>query len=438
MLILHRPLRFEDRGAPRERLGPAPWVACPPSELAGMTLPTVQGAAPGPLGLPTLLVSQARGSVIEDADGNRYLDFAAGITGGVVGHCNPRVVAALEQQMERMVSCGRSGFVDRQTAELAERLRRYWPGPDAGGVVLSASAETALLAAIEAAMRATGRSIVVAPGRTWGRVGADVPTGRGRKPVHGPLGCGAVAYDLEPSTKPDADVLFGGRHRAEETAAVVVDACSSIAGRAWFDAFAASVRLHGDRTGTKVVTDETLTPPGLSGALWAVWESPLMPDLIALGDGLACGLPFGALLGPADHVAKVSPTLGGFAPVSPISAAAATAALDEMEGGLLGEAGRLGAIVEAKLAALVLSQRCIGGVSGRGLQWTVQIVHVGRRRGPSPELRDRVVSEALSRGVILTACGASGVRIAPPLCINAVQLEVGLDVLAEAVATVAD
>jgi 4-aminobutyrate aminotransferase len=174
---------------------------------------------------------------------------------------------------------------------------------------------------------------------------------------------------------------------------------------------------------------------GRTGKWFAFEHFGIVPDIILIAKGIASGMPLGAIVArsevctwkPGSHAS----TFGG----NPVCCAAALATIELIEGGLMANAAKLGERMRLKLHEIASRRKCVENVRGLGLMNAVDVVSA-RTGKASPQLRKRVLEEAFSRGLLLLGCGESSIRICPPLCLNETQLDVGLQLLDEVVATV--
>jgi len=200
--------------------------------------------------------------------------------------------------------------------------------------------------------------------------------------------------------------------------------------------FLPGLRKLCDEHGILLVMDEIQSGMGRTGKMFACEHWDVTPDLLLLAKGIASGMPLGALVAPAEIMNWPQGAQGSTFGGNPVSCAAALATFDLIENQYMANVNKLEQVAVGKLKAIDQKYRCISQPRGKGLMLAVDVVRDGRSREPDPQLRDRIVSEAFSRGLLLLGCGETGIRFTPPLCINRVQLEVGFDVFDEAIATV--
>ncbi len=405
-----------------------------------------------------LVAARGRGPVIEDVDGNRYLDFAAGIAVVATGHCHPEVVAAIRAQSENFLHLCATDFFYENVVELAEGLARRAPGPGAWRVFFANSGAEVVEAAVKLARLRTGRQKVVAfygafHGRTYGAMSltASKPVQRRgygpflpevlhthyahcyRCPVNRePLRCDVECLDLLTKT------MFGTTVDPAEVAAVIVEPVQGEGGYVVpHPDFLRRLREITRRHGILLIADEVQCGMGRTGRLFASEHFGLEPDIVTLAKGIASGMPLGALLA-RDEVMQWSSgghgsTFGG----NPVSVAAALATLRLLEGGLIDNAARVGAHLQDLLRARLERHACVGDVRGLGLMIGVDVVRDRASRAPDGERRERVLEEAFRRGLLLLGCGPSTIRLAPPLVIDAEDAEIAVSILDDAFAATA-
>jgi 4-aminobutyrate aminotransferase-like enzyme len=400
--------------------------------LAVAEAPGVNTLAGPPGGeAPSLVWREAWGSNVVDADGNRYLDLTAGFGVAAAGHRHPRVVAAVRRQAEVLLHALGDVHAHPLRAELAERLAALAPVGEPGepaAVHPAISGAEAVEVAVKTALLATGRR----------RVLAFAPS------YHG-LTAGALALTSRPAFRdpfaahlhPHVERLPYGAPAAELEAALAAGdvACAvvePIVGRegvllpppGWLPALAAACRRHG----TLLVADEVFTGFGRTGAWFAVDHEAVRPDLLVCGKALGGGLPIAAVAAPR-RLLEVWRTEGEALHTAtfianPLACAAALAVLDVLEDeGLPRRAARLATTVAARLGTWPERFRQVQAIRGRGLLWGIEL---GDRTAAK-----RLVTEAMSRGVLLLAGGPEGrvAQIVPPLVISEEQLAVAFDLL---------
>lgn len=405
-----------------------------------------------------LVVERAFGPVVEDVDGNRYLDFAAGIAVVATGHCHPRVVAAVKEQSERLLHMCATDFYYESVVELAEGLARHAPGGGDWRVFFANSGAEVVEAAIKLARLRTGRQKIVAffgafHGRTYGAMSltASKPVQRrGYAPflpevVHTHYAyCYRCPVNREPQTCTVqcldllTETLFGTTVDPKEVAAVIVEPIQGEGGYVVpHPEFLPRLRRLTEEHGILLIADEVQCGMGRTGRLFACEHFGLAPDIITLAKGIASGMPLGALLARGDVMRWQSGGHGSTFGGNPVSVAAALATLRLLEEGLVANAERVGASLLRLLRDLAPHHDAIGDVRGLGLMIGVEIVRDRATREPAPELRERILEEAFHRGLLLLGCGKSTIRLAPPLVIDEDDARVAVRLLGEAIAAAA-
>jgi 4-aminobutyrate aminotransferase len=380
-----------------------------------------------------LVPRRAAGCVIEDVDGNRFLDLNAGIAVTATGHCHPTVVAAIEQQARAFLHYCSSDFFPPVYGELCERLAHAAPFAPAR-VFLCNSGTEAVEGAVKLARHHTGRQGIVAfigsfHGRTLGSLSLTASKAKYRAgfgPLlpgvyHSPYGTAGLEH-LE-------QVVF--RHLAlpEEIAAIVVEPVQGEGGYVVPEPdFLAGLRDLCDRHGILLVADEVQSGVGRTGTMWAVEHDGVVPDILLAGKGLASGMPLGAIVARADVMTWSPGTHGSTFGGNPVSCAAALATLDLVEGGLAANAERMGAKLRAGMDAVASRQPLLTAVRGRGLMIGLDF--------PDHDAAHAVEQAAFHRGVLPLTCGERSLRLAPPLVIGKQQVDTAVSVLEQAIADV--
>ncbi|HEX3692604.1 MAG TPA: acetylornithine/succinylornithine family transaminase [Solirubrobacteraceae bacterium] len=358
---------------------------------------------------------RGEGTRLWDAQGEEYLDFLCGISVTNLGHCHPDVVAAVREQVGRLVHVGNLYYTE-PAMRLSERLAQSSLG---GKVFLCNSGAEANEAAIKLARKARPGGEVVSllggfHGRTYGALSATPQ--ESKQAPFAPLVPGFRAVAPEPAA---IEAAIG-----ERTAALILEPIQGETGvHVLSDELLVAARRACDEYGTLLVLDEVQTGMGRTGSLWAYQQTPVVPDLLTSAKALGGGLPIGALvtapaygdvLGPGDHGSTFA---GG-----PVVASAALAALELTDDrSLLGRVRELGARLADGLAALphVLAVR------GRGLMLACEL------DVPAPEVVRRAL---LDERLVVNATGPSTVRLLPPLTVSAAEIEQALARLGSALA----
>jgi 4-aminobutyrate aminotransferase/(S)-3-amino-2-methylpropionate transaminase len=410
--------------------------------------------APG-LTLPGGVVwAEATGANVVDVDGNRYIDLSAAFGVAGVGHRNQRVVAAVQQQSERLLHGMGDVYAHAARVELVETIACLAPMPDAR-VFLAGGGAEAVEIALKTATLATGRPGVLAftgayHGLTYG---ALAPTSRAafRDPFAAQLSTNVVRAPYPYPYRWDGDGDCAAHSLAEaadllgrnpQVGAVIVEPIQGREGEivppeGWL----AGLRRLCDEHGVLLIADEIFTGWGRTGRLWAVDHEGVIPDLICVGKGMTGGLPLAACIGRAELMERWrvegeplhTATFMGH-PLGCVGALAAIAELQERD--LIARCATVGAELKARLAELAERSPQIGEVRGRGLMLGLELVRDRASRTPDPELAYQVALAAQARGILLLGGGMYGnvLSITPPFVIAAAQLDYALAVLAEILA----
>jgi 4-aminobutyrate aminotransferase len=411
-----------------------------PQTLTGGWLDRYDHAVAGVL--PTyfdVVAASAHGSWVTDVDGRRYLDFGSGIAVTNVGHCHPRVVAAVQEQaatlLHTSVVLRHPGYI-----ALAEAVGRLTPFLDEPQVFLCNSGAEAVDGAIKLARRVTGRPGIIAfrggfHGRTLGATSLTTakPAYReGYEPLvpsvhHAP-------YGHEPGALEALDQLLATQAAPSTIAAMVVE---PVLGEGGYivppEGWLAGLRERCDRHGILLVFDEVQTGFGRTGRPFAAETFGVRPDVLLFAKGVASGLPLGGIVASAalmDRWPRGShgSTFGG----NPVSCAAALATIEVLKAeGCYERARRLGEVALGQLRAMAAAHpEVVRDVRGVGLMLGVEMVD-----GPTAEA---VQQRCLKSGLLVLNCGPHGevLRLVPPLTITDADLDLGLSILGVAVRSI--
>lgn len=383
-----------------------------------------------------LVVRRARGAMIEDLDGNRFLDFTAGIAVTAAGHCHPRVVAAIRKQAGRLIHMSGTDFYYTPQIRLAELLARLAPGPGAKRVFFTNSGAEAVEAAFKLARRHTGRLRALAflnafHGRTYGAMSLS-----GSKPMQR-RGFAPLVPEIHHARFGDLEsvrTLLRSVCPPDELAAIFVE---PIQGEGGYlvppPDFLPGLRQICDEHQILLVLDEVQTGIGRTGRMFASEHWGVAGDIVCLAKGIANGLPLGAIIARDEVMdwpsGSHASTFGG----NPVACAAALATLSLVETRYCANAVRRGEELRRGLVAMAPRYPMVREVRGLGLMIGVEIQADG---SPAPALRDAIVDQAFQRGLLLLPCGPSTVRFSPPLCLSGRQVQTGLALFESALAAV--
>ncbi|MFI4890420.1 MAG: acetyl ornithine aminotransferase family protein [Steroidobacterales bacterium] len=383
------------------------------------------------------VMSHGRGAEVWDVDGNRFLDFAAGIAVCSTGHSHPAVVAAINEAAARFLHIS-SDFWHEGQVRLAERINELSPLGEPTMSFFAQSGTESVEGALKLARYVTGRPRFIGflggfHGRTMGSLAftsskytqqkgffatmpgvTHVPYPNSFRPLLAGADQGqAVLRYIE-------DVLFAGNVPASEVAGILIE---PIQGEGGYivppDGFLAGLRALCDRHGILLIFDEVQSGIGRTGTMFACQQWNVIPDIMTLAKGLGSGLPIGMVVAKKSIMEKWSRgahgnTYGG----NPLCCAAALATLDLVECEYRHNAARVGGYFQQRLRGLAEKFEAIGEVRGRGLMIGMELVADRATNAPARKLCDALVTRAFHNGLLLLSCGASTVRFMPPLMIG--------------------
>ena len=395
------------------------------------------------------VMSRGEGALVEDVDGNSFLDFNAGIAVVAAGHSHPRVVASIQQQAARFLHMSGTDFYYENMVELAERLAALMPGQGPNRVYFGNSGTEAVEAAIKMSRYHSGRDKFIAfvggfHGRTMGSLsltGSKVVQRKGFGPMlpvhHIPYAyCYRCAYGKHPDTcnvecvKVIEDQLFKTILPAEEVAAIVVEPVQGEGGYVVPPAkFHQELRRIADKYGILLIHDEVQCGMGRTGKMFASEHFGVDPDIVTLAKGIASGMPLGVAVARADVMnwrpGAHASTFGG----NPVSVAAALTTIELLEESLIENAARMGAHILSRLSDWPRRFRYVGDVRGLGLMIGVEFVTDKVTKEPAHLLRNRLEQMAFERGLLILGCGNSSIRLCPPLVVTEDQADYAVDTL---------
>jgi 4-aminobutyrate aminotransferase len=394
-----------------------------------------------------LAVSHGQGAVIEDVDGNRYIDFMAGIAVAATGYSHPKVVNAVREAAGKFFHICGTDFYYEGMSSLVARLANSGIGPSKKRVFLTNSGTEAVEGAIKLVRSSTRRGQIIAfrgafHGRTYGAMSLTSSKAKQRA-YFGPMLPGVHhlpypnAYRMgEDGSDPGGAVLcqlqgMFDRHVApDEVAAIFIEPMLGEGGYVIpSKRFIQGLRDVCDEHGILLVFDEVQTGVGRTGHMWAADYFGVEPDVLLTAKGLGSGMPIGAIIARESVMKWASGSHGSTFGGNPVACASALATLDLVEGGLLDNVNAMGERMMAGLRKLQEKHPCIGDVRGTGLYIGVEFVKDRTSKAPAKELVHQLGQLAFTKGLLLLSCGASVIRIAPPLVINEYDVDKGLEIL---------
>ncbi|MBD2810945.1 4-aminobutyrate--2-oxoglutarate transaminase [Xenorhabdus sp. Vera] len=392
-----------------------------------------------------IYVERAENAEIWDAQGQRYIDFAAGIAVVNTGHRHPRVIAAAREQLEQFTHTCHQVVPYENYVALAERLNRLVPGNFVKKTVFVTTGAEAVENAVKIARAATGRSGVVAfsgafHGRTFlgmSLTGKVAPYKMGFGPLvsdvyHVPFPVGLHGISVEQTLNALED-LFKTAIEPTRVAAIIIEPVQGEGG--FYPAppeLLKSLREITDRYGIVLIADEIQTGFARTGKLFAMEHHKVAADLTTMAKGLAGGFPLAAVTGRADLMDAVVPGgLGGTYGGNPVAIAAGHAVLDVIEEEKLAiRAIQLGERLKQCLRELRPRVPQIADVRGLGLMIAVEFNRADSQE-PDASFTNMVRQKSLERGLILLTCGIHGnvIRFLPPLTIQDEVFDEALSIL---------
>lgn len=394
------------------------------------------------------VMSHGRGVEVWDVDGNRYLDFAAGIAVCSTGHCHPEVVQSVKDAADRFLHIS-SDFWHEAQVRLAERIDELSPMEEPVMSFFAQSGTESVEAALKLARYVTARPRFIGfmggfHGRTMGSLAftsskytqqkgffpampgvTHVPYPNNYRPLFAGRDQGVASLNYI------EEILFAGNLPPSEVAAIMVE---PIQGEGGYlvppDGFLAGLRALCDRHGILLIFDEVQCGIGRTGKMFACEHWGVAPDIMTLAKGLGSGLPIGIMTAKKRIIEKWARgahgnTYGG----NPLCCAAALATLDLVEREYRGNAARTGEYFLGRLRGLAQKYPVIGEVRGKGLMIGMELVKERQAKTPAKALCDALITRAFHNGLLLLSCGASTVRFMPPLMVKEAEIDEALALL---------
>jgi 4-aminobutyrate aminotransferase len=391
------------------------------------------------------VMSHGRGTEAWDVDGNRFLDFAAGIAVCATGHAHPRVVKSVQEAAGKFLHISSDYWHEEMTA-LAERLSAIAPFGEPGMAFFCQSGTESVEGALKLARYVTKRGRIIAflgsfHGRTMGSLSLTsskytqqagfFPTMPGVTHVpypysYRPLFAGG---DQGKAVLDYIRMLFDRNVPAQEVAAIVIEPLQGEGGYLVPPpGFLPGLRQLCDEHGILLVFDEVQSGIGRTGKMFCAEHEGVAPDIMTLAKGLASGLPIGAVLAKSSLMKQWKKgahgnTFGG----NPVSCAAANATIDLVREQYAANAAKVGAHFMKRLHEMKADYPCIGDIRGRGLMIGVEMIE--QDGSPARTMVDRLLHRAYQNGLLLLSCGVSTLRFMPPLCVSEAEVDEALTYL---------
>lgn len=401
-----------------------------------------------------LAVDHASGMYVWDADGNKYLDFTAGVAVNTLGHCHPEIIKVIHEQSQKLMHMAGTDFYYKPQADLAEKLSDIMPGNSRKISFFTNSGTEAVEAAIKLARYATRRPRILAfigsfHGRTMGSLSLTSSKAVQRRHfspllpevTHVPYAyCYRCVYNL---TYPKCKMacvdfidkwIFKKVAPPEDVAAIVVEPIQGEGGYIMPPPqFFPTLKNLCDKYGILLIVDEIQSGMGRTGKMWAIEHWGVVPDIICIAKGIASGLPIGAMTARVDlHVWKAGAhanTFGG----NPIACVSALKTIEMLEKGLIENARKMGEYLYKKLNTLLRKYGCIGDHRGVGLMQGLEIVKNKKSKEQAPELRNKIENYCFEKGLLVLGCGDSAIRFIPSLIVEREHIDIAIEIFEKAI-----
>jgi 4-aminobutyrate aminotransferase len=389
------------------------------------------------------------GIMIEDPDGNRYMDLNAGVAVCSTGHCHPEIVRAIQKQSEKLIHMIGTDFYYRWQVDVAEELTKITPGKFAKKAFLANTGAEAVEAAIKLARYMTRRPRMIAyigcfHGRTMGALSLTASKAAQRRHfspllsevTHIPYPyCYRCLFNL---TYPKCnfaclsyleDVIFAKVSPPEDVAAIIIE---PIQGEGGYvvppDGYLQKLKKIAEKHGILLVCDEIQTGMGRTGKMFAVEHWKVEPDIICIAKGIASGMPLSAMVANASLMkwpaGSHANTFGG----NPVCCAAALKTIELLKESLVENAKTTGDYLIKRLKSLQNKYEFIGDVRGKGLMVGIEIVKDRKTKAKDPERRTNIVNNCFKNGILLVGCGENNIRFSPPLIITQKDIDVAMEI----------
>jgi len=406
-----------------------------------------------PRGYP-FVMDHGSGTQVWDVDGNRFLDFAAGIAVTSTGHSHPEVVKAIQEQAEQFIHIS-SDFYHEKWIQLGEKLAEIAPFDGPAGCFMTNSGTESVEAAIKLARYHTRRPQFIGflgafHGRTLGAVSltASKANYKGR---FSPLMNGVVHA---PFPDPYRPVLLRRKGEgygqavvryieeeilarilpADEVAGILIE---PIQGEGGYIVpppdFFPSLRELCDKYGILLIADEVQSGMGRTGKWWAIENFGVEPDIITSAKGIASGMPLGAMITRKEIMSWPKGSHGNTYGGNPVSCSASLATINLIQESYLQNVRDVGEYTLDALAEIMARHPSMGDVRGIGLMIGVEFVEDRDTKEPAIALRDDIVDLAFERGLLTLGCGKSTIRISPPLSTSRSEVDEALMIFEEAI-----
>jgi 4-aminobutyrate aminotransferase len=396
------------------------------------------------------VIARGDGCVVEDVDGNRFLDCAAGIAVNSTGHSHPQVVQAIVDQAHKFLHMSGTDFYYEPQVRLGETFSEIAPIEGQTRTFFANSGTEANEAAIKLARYSTKRYGVIAflgsfHGRTMGSLAMTSSRAIQRKGFGPPLSGTfhtqyANCYRCPVGKRPEScqaecldyleEQIFVHLISPDEVAAVMVEPIQGEGGYVVpAPVFHQRLRALTKQHGILLVCDEVQSGMGRTGKMFGIEHFGVQPDMVTVAKGVASGLPLGVTVARAEVMSwppgAHASTFGG----NPVACAASLATIDLLRGSLIQNAADVGAYMLDQLKGLMDKHAIIGDVRGKGLMIGIELVRDRVTKERAVEERGRVVDECFKRGLLVLGAGRNAIRLSPPLVLTKAQAKTAVDII---------
>jgi 4-aminobutyrate aminotransferase len=403
------------------------------------------------------VIARGEGSVVEDVDGNRFLDCAAGIAVNSTGHSHPQVVQAIVEQAQKFLHMSGTDFYYEPQVRLGEAFNEIAPFDGQKRTFFANSGTEANEAAVKLARYSTRRYGVIAflgsfHGRTMGSLAMTSSRAIQRKGFGPPLSGTyhtpyANCYRCPVGRQPEncaaeclhylEEQIFVHLISPDEVAAVVVEPIQGEGGYVVPPAvFHQRLRELTKQHGILMICDEVQSGMGRTGKMFGIEHFGVQPDMVTIAKGVASGLPLGVTVARAEVMSwppgSHASTFGG----NPVACAASLATIDLLRSSLVQNSAEVGAYMLDLLKGLMDKHPIIGDVRGRGLMIGVELVRDRTTKERAIEERNKVVDECFKRGLLVLGAGRNAIRLSPPLVLTKAQAKTAVEILDQAIGAV--
>ncbi|MEM3383115.1 MAG: aspartate aminotransferase family protein [Nitrososphaerales archaeon] len=363
-----------------------------------------------------IVITKGQGAILWDINGKEYIDCMGGYGVAIVGHCNKKVIEAINEQSKKLIICHGSLYNDAR-ANLLEKIVKIAP-KGLNNVYLSNSGAEAVECALKLARKYSGKPEIIAMTRSYHGKTLGALSATWNQKYRSPF------LPLLPDVKfaPFGEVEKVKNAITEKTGAIIVEPIQGESGiYVAPDGFLKEIREICDEKNIVLIFDEIQTGFGRTGKMWACEHWGVIPDVICLAKGIAGGLPLGATLAKKEIMSSFktgehTSTFGG----NPLSCAAASATIDYiLEEKLVDRAANLGAIFKKRLENIKENHKIVRDVRGLGLMLGMELRF---------DIKNLLL-RGIDKGLIMMYSGKNVLRFLPPLVINKEQIHKAMDIL---------